>query len=157
MSLFASVQPYAPVNLMQTPQRAPEAPAACPILLFPSKVPARFPSRTANYFEGSLDANEYLVRHKAASLYFTVEGDSMSGAGILSGDQVLVDRSIGPKHGHIVVAIIHNEFNLKRLCRLHDAIELRPENPAYDAIRVGEDDDLLIWGVVVGVVRKIAV
>lgn len=107
--------------------------------------------------DGGLDVNDYLVRHRAASYYFTVEGDSMNGAGILDGDKVLVDRAVEPKHGHIVVAVLNSAYMLKRLVRQRGVIELRAENPAYAPIRLKEDEALQVWGVVVGVVRKIAV
>ncbi|WP_416186897.1 LexA family protein [Glaciimonas sp. CA11.2] len=132
-------------------------PLAFAVPLFLIKVPAGFPSPAADYVEESLDLNTYLVKHKAASFYFTVEGDSMINAGILAGDRGLVDRSIEPRHGHIVVAVISNEFTLKRLYRHHGVVELRPENSAYKTIIVSDDDDLQIWGVVAGVVRKFAV
>ena len=157
MSLLDCTQACAPVSLAQYPLAASIAPEATSIPLFLIKIPAGFPSPAADYVEEGLDLNTYLVKHKAASFYFTVEGDSMIGAGILAGDRVLVDRSIEPKHGHIVVAVISNEFTLKRLYRRHGVVELRPENPVYKAIIVNDDDDLQIWGVVAGVVRKVAV
>ncbi|MGS0744297.1 LexA family protein [Glaciimonas sp. GG7] len=157
MNILSSNKPRIPANLASVPLSVAQAPIVCSIPLFLNKVPAGFPSPAADYIEDGLDLNDYLVKHKAASFYFTVEGDSMSGAGILNGDRVLVDRSIEPKHGHIVVAVISNEFTLKRLYRWRGVVELRPENPAYKIIRVSEDDDLQIWGVVAAVVRKIAV
>ncbi|MGZ9712611.1 LexA family protein [Glaciimonas sp. GNP009] len=157
MSPLDCTQACAPVSLAQYALAAVIAPEACPVPLFLIKIPAGFPSPAADYVEEGLDLNTYLVKHKAASFYFTVEGDSMTGAGILAGDRVLVDRSIEPKHGHIVVAVISNEFTLKRLYRRRGVVELRPENPAYKVIVVSDDDDLQIWGVVAGVVRKFAV
>ena len=157
MSQIISTQTCSPVSLVQLPCQASLAPVASSLPLFLIKVPAGFPSPAADYVEETLDLNTYLVKHKAASFYFTVEGDSMTGAGILAGDRVLVDRSIEPKHGHIVVAVISNEFTLKRLYRWRGVVELRPENSAYKVIRITEDDDLQIWGVVAGVVRKFAV
>src|ERR1700712_1459651 len=102
MSSFESTLSCAPVSLAQHPLHASPAPVASAVPLFLIKVPAGFPSPAADYVEESLDLNTYLVRHKAASFYFTVEGDSMINAGILAGDRVLVDRSIEPRHGHIV-------------------------------------------------------
>ena len=107
--------------------------------------------------EAGLDVNDYLVRHRAASFYFTVDGDSMSGAGILHGDRVLVDRAVTPRHGHIVVAILDNVYTLKRFLRRGDGIELRAENPAYPSRHVRQEETLQVWGVVVGVVRKLAI
>ncbi len=145
-----------PCGLAPSPPRsAAEFPARAGQPQFVVKIPAGFPSPAADYVEDELDLNTYLVKHKAASFFFEVEGDSMVGAGILDGDKVLVDRSLVPMHGHVVVAIIDAEFTLKRLHRVGDTIELRPDNPAYRAIQIREGNDLQIWGVVSAVIRKL--
>ncbi|MEA5098193.1 MAG: translesion error-prone DNA polymerase V autoproteolytic subunit [Burkholderiaceae bacterium] len=118
---------------------------------------AGFPSPATDCGEHALDVNDYLIRHRAASFYFSVAGDSMMGAGILDGDKVLVDRAIEPQHGHIVVAVVNHEYTLKRLYWQRGVIELRAENPAYRPIRLKDGEELQVWGVVVGVVRKYSV
>jgi DNA polymerase V len=119
-----------------------------------SGIAAGFPSPATDFSESGLDLNAYLIRHRAASFYFSVEGDSMSGAGILDGDKVLVDRAVEPQHGHIVVAVVNSEYTLKRLYRRREVLELHAENPSYSPIRFREGEELQVWGVVVGVVRK---
>lgn len=119
-----------------------------------SRLPAGFPSPAADHVEEGLDFNEFLVRNKAATYVFTVTGDSMSGAGIENGDKVVVDRSLSPAHDDIVVALVNNEFTIKRLFKRRGQIELRPDNPAYPPITFEEGSELQVWGVVVGVVRK---
>lgn len=121
---------------------------------FTDKVPAGFPSPAADYLEQGLDFNSYLVRRKASTFVFTVSGDSMKNIGILEGDKVVVDRSVDPQHGHVVVAIVNNEHTLKRLWRKSGCLELRAENPAYSPISFKEGDVLHIFGVVVGLVRR---
>lgn len=128
-------------------------PFACALPLL-SGIAAGFPSPASDYGELALDANEYLVRHRAASYYFSVEGDSMSGVGILDSDKVLVDRAIEPQHGHIVIAVVNNAYTMKRLYRRHGRIELHAENPAYAPICLKDGEELQIWGVVVGLIRK---
>lgn len=123
-----------------------------PLLLH--KVAAGFPSPAADYVEKSLDLNAYLVAHREASFFFRVSGDSVSGAGIIDGDVVLIDRSINPCHGQFVLAVIDGEYTLKRLHHLHGVIELHPENPAFTPIRLSEGQELQIWGVVAAVIRK---
>lgn len=125
--------------------------------LFCHKVAAGFPSPAADYVEKGLDLNTYLVQHKEASFFFQVVGDSMSGVGIMDGDMVLVDRSVQAVHGHYVLAVIDGEYTLKRLYRMHGIIELHPENPAYKPIRLVEGNELEVWGVVIGVIRKLRV
>lgn len=118
------------------------------------RVPAGFPSPADDYVEKRLDINEHLVRHPAATFLFDVTGDFMIHAGILDGDKVVVDRSIERIDYHIVVALVRGERTLKRLFRRGQRVELRPENPAFKPIVFNDGDELEIWGVVVGVVRK---
>ena len=107
--------------------------------------------------DGGLDASAYLVRHRAASFYFTVEGDSMCGAGILDGDKVLVDRAVAPKDGHIVVAVVNGAYLLRRLHCRGKRIELHADHPGYAPMRVKEGAEWQVWGVVAGVLRRYTV
>lgn len=109
------------------------------------------------YAEKGLDINDYLVRNKASTYFFRVFGDSMVGARIHDGDMLVVDRSIKPKHGHIVLAVINNEYTVKRLYAGNGVIKLHAENPAYPPIRFRENDELQVWGVVVGTVARFIV
>lgn len=104
--------------------------------------------------EEGLDLNDYLVRNRDASFLFTVQGESMVGAGIQDGDKVVVDRSIEARHGHIVIAAVDGEFTIKRLFRRGGRVELHAANPAFAPIRFTDGRQLEIWGVVVGVVRR---
>ncbi|NMM38598.1 MAG: translesion error-prone DNA polymerase V autoproteolytic subunit [Glaciimonas sp.] len=125
--------------------------------MFLEKIPAGFPSPASDYIEAGLDLNAYLVAHKASTFVFQVKGDSMSGIGILDGDKLTVDRSIEPRHKHIIVAVLNNEFTVKRLYRWGGVIELRAENPAYAPIRCKDFEEIQVWGVVTGVLRKLQV
>lgn len=153
------------MNYMPTlPTMEPPPPGAIlpPIVAVPPstrpllqhKISAGFPSPAADYVEKGLDLNAYLIQHKEASFFFEVVGDSMSGIGIVGGDIVLVDRSVTPNHGHIVLAVIDSEYTLKRLHQRHGVIELHPENAAYAPIRLCEGQELQVWGVVTAVIRK---
>ena len=122
--------------------------------LFLCSIPAGFPSPATDYIEDGLDLNEYLVRHKAASFMFKVQGHSMRDAGIVDGDKVVVDRSIEPQHNQIVIAVVDGEYTIKRLYRRNGGVELRSENPAFKPICFKAESQLEIWGVVVGVVRR---
>ena len=138
----------------QDPARLSRTPAPFRQRLLAHKIAAGFPSPASDYIEDGLDLNEFLVHNKAASFIFTVSGDSMSGAGILDGDKVIVDRSVNPTHGRIVIAVINSEYTLKRLYNVNGVIELRAENDTYAPIRLVEGHELEIWGVVVGAIRK---
>jgi len=118
-------------------------------------VPAGFPSPAADHTEERIDLNQHLIRNKAATYVFRVKGDSMTGVGIYEGDALLVDRSIDPKHNHIVVAQLNNEFTVKRLHRRAGVVQLIAENPSYESRRIKEEDDFVVWGVVTHNIHKL--
>ncbi|WP_237772428.1 LexA family protein [Herbaspirillum robiniae] len=118
-------------------------------------LPAGFPSPAADYTADPLDLNQYLVDRVACTFLFDVAGWSMRLAGIHEGDKVVVDRSVPPHTGDIVVAIVNDEFIIKRLFWTGAAYELHPDNPDYQPIRFKDDDVLQVFGVVVGVLRKV--
>jgi DNA polymerase V len=123
--------------------------------LFSSSVPAGFPSPAEEYVEGPLDLNDYLIRHEAATFYVRVKGQSMTGVGILDGDVLVVDRSREAQHGDIILAVIDNELTVKELDCQGPVPCLRAHHPDYAPIRLRSGQELLIWGVVTGVVRKL--
>ena len=126
----------------------------CPLTFFAAKVPAGFPSPAADFVEGKLDLNEHLIRHPAATFIIRVEGDSMTGAGIRPGDLLVVDRSIEPQSGHIVIAAIAGELTVKTLRRRNKGWFLEAENPAYPATALGIESDCAIWGVVTATIHR---
>ena len=123
--------------------------------LFDGSVPAGFPSPAEDFVEGRLDLNEYMVEHEAATFYVRVKGHSMSGAGILDGDIIAVDRALEAHHGDTVLAVIDGELTVKELYRDTDTIRLLPRNPEFTPIELKHGQELTIWGVVKGVVRKL--
>ncbi|SCZ85018.1 LexA family protein [Nitrosomonas mobilis] len=151
--------PFDPSSSSTLPYLQPAVidPLVCVLPLLLHRVPAGFPSPADEYVEKGLDLNTYLVRNKTATFFFRVIGDSMTGANIHDGDMLVVDRSIEPKHRHIVLAVINNEYTVKRLYHQDGVIELHAENAAYPPIRFGEHDELQVWGVVVGAVSRFAV
>jgi DNA polymerase V len=112
------------------------------------KVPAGFASPAADHTRKRIDLNEHLIRNGAATHIFKVKGDSMIDIGIYEGDALLIDRSIEPRHGNIVLAVLNNDFTVKRLHRRGGVIKLVPENPRYPTIVVKEEEEFSIWGVV---------
>jgi DNA polymerase V len=145
--------PLAP-SLSQTPLEVAQDPVVLECRLITHRISAGFPSPAADYSEEGLDLNDYLVRNKPATFMFTVRGDSMIGASIEEGDKVIVDRAMTPKHDDIVVAVVDGEYTIKRLYKHQGRVELQPENPAYSPIVLSDGIELLVWGVVVGVVRR---
>ena len=123
--------------------------------LFASSVPAGFPSPAEDDAQGKLDLNEFMVEHEAATFYVRVKGHSMTGAGILDGDIIAVDRALEPRHGDIVLAVIDNELTVKELHLENGWVRLLPHNPDFPPIDFKTGQELTIWGVVKGVVRKL--
>jgi DNA polymerase V len=125
--------------------------------LFVSRVPAGTFSPADDYREKSLDLNEYLVKHEAATFFVRISGDSMKGAGIFSGDLAVVDRSLKPVHGSVIVACLNGETTCKRLRLVKNKVVLASENPDYPAVEVDPaSGDFEVWGVVTHVIHKVA-
>ena len=105
----------------------------------------------------SLDFNRDLIKHPEATLYGRISGDSMIDAGINDGDIAVIDRSLQPSDGDIIVAFVNGEYTIKFLDLTHKEegyIELRPANPDYSPIRVNVSDDFRVWGVVVWTIKR---
>lgn len=120
------------------------------------KVSAGF-SPSADYAEKHLDINDYLVQNAAATFFFRVQGDSMEVAQIFDGDILVVDKSIEPAHGHIVIAFCNEERLVRRLYKQKGRVALEADNPHYPPIEASEKSDLLIWGVVTGKFKRFPV
>ncbi len=132
---------------------ASEVQRSCPRPLVLARVPAGFPSPADDYVDGSLDLNELLIRRPEATFFVRVEGDSMVGAGIHSGDLLIVDRSAAATGGDVVIAAIDGELTVKRVRRGDGALWLVAENEAYPPLEV--TTELVIWGVVEHVIHKV--
>lgn len=128
-----------------------------PIPIDEVRVSAGFPSPAADYEDKRLDINEYLIRNPVSTFFFPVQGDSMQGAEIFDGDILVVDRSIKAMHGHIVIAFVDGERLVKRLHHRDGRVALVAENPAYPAIDIRGDMELVIWGVVIGKFKRLGV
>jgi len=119
------------------------------------KVPAGFPSPADDYVEGKVDLNNIVIKNQDSTFYMKVEGDSMIKANINDGDVLVVDKSIEPVHGKIVIAILDGEFTVKTLYNKDGVIKLVPANENYEEIILGEYQELNVWGVVTFVLHKI--
>lgn len=104
-----------------------------------------------------MDFNRDLIKHLEATFYERVNGDSMIDAGICHGDIAVIDRSLEPVNGDIIVAYVEGEFTIKFLDLTHKDegyIELRPANNDFKPIRIEEDDQFEVWGVVVWTIKN---
>ena len=123
--------------------------------LFLSRISAGFPSPADDYVEGRLSLDGHFIPRPEATFFLRVQGDSMVGAGIHDGDLLIVDKSLEPRHGSIVIAEVHGELTVKRLYRKNGEIALLAENPAYRPIPISEESRLVVWGVVTNVVHSL--
>jgi DNA polymerase V len=142
-----------PPNLINYPRQVLSLPLYLDVCAW--KVPAGFPSPAADHTQERVDLNKELIRNKDATYLFRVKGDSMAGVGIYEGDTLVVDRSVTPKHNHIVLALLNNEFTVKRLYQRGGIVKLIAENNLYPIRRIKEEDDFVVWGVVTFTLHKL--
>lgn len=131
-----------------------EAATVLPLPIYLTSVQAGFPSPAEDFLDRTLDLNELLIAHPAATFFVRVAGDSMRNAGISSGDILVVDRALQAADNKIVIAIVNGEFTVKRLKIREGKISLAPENPAYPILEMKEGNDFQVWGVVTYVIHK---
>ena len=124
----------------------------CPMLRFPAW--AGFPSPAEDWQE-SLDLNQLLIKHPAATFLVRAVGDSMIGAGIFSGDILVVDRSLEAADNRIIVAQVAGDLLVKRFRKLRGKTYLMPENQAYPLVEIQADTELLVWGIVTHVIHAL--
>ena len=115
---------------------------------FENGVSAGFPSPAEDHMHSKIDLNNLLIENPSATYYVRVNGDSMLGAGILSGDLLIVDRSIEVTNNCIVVAHLDGEFTVKRIKKIKNKIFLQAENNNYKPIEITKEMDFELFGVV---------
>jgi DNA polymerase V len=125
-------------------------------ILFCSKIKAGFPSPAEDYIDQMLDLNDYLVTHPAATFFLKVDGDSMINMGIHHNDVLIVDRSLSPKSGMVVVVSIDGQFTVKQLKKTKTQLLLIPANPKFPVIEITDGMEFSIWGVVTNAIHRLA-
>lgn len=123
--------------------------------LYECSVAAGFPSPADDVMERELDLNELLITHPAATFFVRASGQSMINAGIHDNDILVVDRSLEPSDGRIVIAAVNGELTVKRLKRQGKTVQLVAENAAYPPINITDSTELHIWGVVTNVIHQL--
>jgi len=123
--------------------------------LFIGSVSAGFPSPADDYIEGKLDLNEYLIKHPAATFFLRAAGDSMIEAGIHHGDILIVDRAIESVDNNVVIAVIDGELTVKRIRKSGNELLLMPDNRDYEPVKMTEEMNVEIWGVVTNVIHSL--
>lgn len=128
-----------------------EEPRALP--LYSSRVPAGFPSPAEDHLGDTLDLHTLLVQRPAATFFVRVSGDSLHGVGVHDGDILVVDRSLQPADGQVIIAILDGEMTVKILSRRNGRVRLLAANPRYPDFELAEGQQLEVWGVVTALVR----
>ena len=118
-------------------------------------ISAGFPSPADDFKEPRIRLDRELVKNKEATFYARVSGDSMVGAGLDDGDLLVIDRSLNPENGKIAVCLVDGEFTVKRIKKENNKLYLMPENKKYKPIELKEENELVIWGVVEYVIKKV--
>ena len=124
--------------------------------LYQCAVAAGFPSPAEDEVDERLDLNEFLIKHPAATFFVRAAGSSMINAGIHHNDLLIVDRSLEPVPGKIVIAVINGELTVKRLHKAGGRVQLLAENEAYAPIDITSEQDFRIWGVVTNVIHALS-
>lgn len=143
-----------PHNILFSAEQIADDREGRPLLLCP--VMAGFPSPAEDYIEETLDLHRYAVTNELATYFLHARGESMIEAGIFDGDLLIVDRSIVPYSGAVVIACLDGEMTVKRYVTKKDRYFLQPENKRYSLIEITGREDVTIWGVVTYVLHKLA-
>lgn len=122
---------------------------------FEGRIQAGFPSPAQGEYADSIDLNRALVTNPAATFCARVIGNSMVEAGINEGDLLIIDRSLTPQDGNIAVCFVDGDFTVKRLAVRDDGIFLTPANASFPEIRVTEDSNFQVWGVVSHIIKRV--
>ena len=118
-------------------------------------ISAGFPSPADDFKEIRISLDKELVKNEEATFYARVSGVSMQGAGLENGDLLIIDRSIEPSNNKIAVCFVDGEFTVKRIKIESKKVYLIPENKKYSPIEINEENELIIWGIVTYVIKKL--
>ncbi|MCL4150702.1 UNVERIFIED_CONTAM: hypothetical protein GTU68_000171 [Idotea baltica] len=124
-------------------------------IFFDAGISAGFPSPAEDFKEKRISLDRELIKNKEATFFAKVSGQSMIGAGLDDNDLLVIDRSIEPAHNKIAVCFLDGEFTVKRLKVDTEGLWLQPENPNYPIIRITDENDFVIWGIVTNVIKKV--
>ena len=125
------------------------------VLFFDTGISAGFPSPADDFKQQRISLDKELIKNKEATFFARVNGQSMIGAGLDDNDLLVIDRSLEPEHNRIAVCFLNGEFTVKRLKVVNNGIWLQPENPDYEPIKITEENDFIIWGIVTNVIKKV--
>ncbi|WP_445732771.1 LexA family protein [Mariniflexile sp.] len=124
-------------------------------VFFDTGISAGFPSPAEDFKEERLSLDKELIRNKEATFFARVSGQSMIGAGLDDNDLLVIDKSLEPTNNKIAVCFLDGEFTVKRLRVDKEGVWLQPENPNYPIIKITEENDFVIWGIVTNIIKRV--
>ena len=133
----------------------PKLPSGNGAIFVDTGISAGFPSPVDDFSESRISLDDELIKNKDTTFYAKVKGQSMIGAGLDDNDLLVIDRSLEPENNKIAVCFLDGEFTIKRLKVDDNNIWLQPENPKYPIIKITEENDFVIWGIVTSVIKKV--
>ena len=116
-------------------------------------ISAGFPSPADDFLDINIDLNKHLIKNPSTTFYGKVRGNSMIDAGIHDGDLLIIDKSLEPQNNKIAVCFIDGAFTVKRIKIEKNIIWLVAENKDYKPIKVTKDNDFIVWGIVINVIK----
>jgi DNA polymerase V len=118
-------------------------------------ISAGFPSPASDFEESRISIEKVVIKNKESTFYAKVSGDSMKDAGLNDGDILVIDRSEELKNNKIAVCYLNGDFTVKRVKIEKKAVYLIPENKNYKPIKVTEENEFVVWGIVTYVIKKV--
>ena len=119
-------------------------------------VSAGFPSPADDFKEVRISLDKELVKNPESTFYARVSGNSMENAGLSDGDLIVIDRALEPVKNKIAVCYLDGEFTVKRIITRGNKLYLKPENKDYNEIEIKDDNQLVVWGIVTYVIKKLS-
>ena len=119
-------------------------------------ISAGFPSPADDFKEVRISLDKELVKNQESTFYARVSGNSMENAGLSDGDLIVIDRALDPVKNKIAVCFLDGEFTVKRIIKRGNKLYLKPENKDYNEIEIKDDNQLIIWGLVTYVIKKLS-
>lgn len=132
-----------------------EISSECPLPMLESLIPAGFPSPMQGLPCDAIDLNRELIHHPSSTFCARVAGNSMINCGISDGDLLIIDKSLTPHTGAVAVCFIDGEFTLKKIEIRKDGVYLIPANENYPEIKVAEDSNFQVWGIVTYIIKSL--
>lgn len=124
-------------------------------LMLVPEIRAGFPSPAEDFQDQSIDLNKVLVRNPSSTFYARVKGYSMRDANIDDGDLLIIDKSVAATNGKIAVCYIDGEFTVKRIKVESECCYLVPANSDFNPIKVTSENNFLVWGVVIHIIKSL--